>query len=387
MDKQSICFAGLSRQEEAEVVASFKQANAKHGNRWLVTPESEARVLVIDMDSMYGQMSLMKALGTGKTLVALTASGRADTDHILARPVTVAGIDALLSAIESGTTPNTNIAGDATPMPTPAPDAALAARETGSPPPSRATPVSAPAAAAPAAAPAGAPAATTAAAAPAPPPAATPTQAAAPTPAPVGDYSPRSTGQQPAMPAARLTLADFLRPGALPGPVRLQRGDAPELVLDPSNQTWFGGATLKPLMPYGLLELKDSDFAPVAAADLPALEGRLGARQPYARLAWLLALAGGGGALMPGFNPNDKYKLLKWPQTEREFPKHFRIATVMMKGPATLTEIAEAAGVGLDEVIDYVNASLAVGVAEPESGLPPPADAGKGGGLLGRFRR
>src|SRR5688572_11214234 len=101
MDKLSICFAGLSRQEEAEVVSLFKQANAQRGNRWLVTPETEANVLVIDMDSMYGQMSLMKALGTGKTLVALTAGNRADTDFVLARPVTAAGIAQLLASIEA----------------------------------------------------------------------------------------------------------------------------------------------------------------------------------------------------------------------------------------------------------------------------------------------
>ena len=88
MTNHSICFAGLSREEEAEVVARFKQANARVGNRWLVTPETDAAVLVIDMDSMYGQMSLMKAIGTGKILVALTASGRAETDYVLQRPVT-----------------------------------------------------------------------------------------------------------------------------------------------------------------------------------------------------------------------------------------------------------------------------------------------------------
>ena len=101
MDKLSICFTGLSRQEETEIVSLFKQANTRRGGRWLATPETEARVLVIDMDSMYGQMSLMKALGSGKTLVALTAGARADTDHVLARPVTVEGIEALLAAIET----------------------------------------------------------------------------------------------------------------------------------------------------------------------------------------------------------------------------------------------------------------------------------------------
>ena len=74
MDKLSICFTGLSRQEETEIVSLFKQANTRRGGRWLATPETEARVLVIDMDSMYGQMSLMKALGSGKTLVALTSA-------------------------------------------------------------------------------------------------------------------------------------------------------------------------------------------------------------------------------------------------------------------------------------------------------------------------
>jgi hypothetical protein len=190
---------------------------------------------------------------------------------------------------------------------------------------------------------------------------------------------------QASVPAVR-HLGDFLRPGAIAGPVRLQRGDAPELVLDPSTQTYLGNSALKPLLPYCGVALTEGDFTGVSAAELPGLEAKLGGRHPFARLAWLCALASGGGALMPGYGPNDKYKLLKWPQTEREYPKHFRIATVMMKGPANLTEIAELSGVGLDEVIDYVNASLAIGVAEQEAPAPAVSDPGKGG-LLGRFRR
>ena len=80
MSSHNICFAGLSREEEAQVTATFQQANARVGNQWTLTPENAAGVLVIDMDSMYGQMSLMKAIGSGKVLVALTASGRAETD-------------------------------------------------------------------------------------------------------------------------------------------------------------------------------------------------------------------------------------------------------------------------------------------------------------------
>lgn len=382
MDKLSICFAGLSRQEEAELTSLFKQANAQRGNRWLVAPEAEAGALVIDMDSMYGQMSLMKALGTGKKLVALTSGGRADTDYKLMRPVTAAAMGELLAAMEGGAA--TSAPAAAAPADTPPPAAAPA---TSAPAPA-ATPASAsaPAAATPvdqstkitAELPAAPATPVPAAAAPAPAPAPTPGPAPATAPAPAPAPTPA--------PAATRTLADYLRPGAFTGPMRIKHGDAPEIVLDPESQTWLGGNALKPLMPYGAASLQDSEFTPVPAADLAALEAKNGGRQPYSRLAWLLALAGGSGALMPGFNPNEKYKLLKWPQTEREFPKHFRIATVMMKGPALLTEIAEASGVGLDEVIDYVNASLAVGVAEPESGAIP-VDAAKGGGLLGRFRR
>ena len=357
MTTHSICFAGLSREEEAEITARFKQANASTGNRWLLTPETEAGVLVIDMDSMYGQMSLMKAIGSGKTLVALTAGGRADTDYVLQRPVTAESIAELFKQIEAGM-PAPAAAPRAEPAPTPV--------ETPQPAPAPVTP---------------------AAAAPKPAPA-EPAPVAAPTTAEQPAVAARTTSEQPAFvaPPAEPRLADYLRPGALAGPVRLQMAGAPDLVLDPSSQTYLSGQALKPLLPYCTKVIREADLVPVPAAELPALAASLGGSQPLARLAWLCALGGGNGALAPGFGPNEKYKLLRWPQTEREFPKHFRIATVMMKGPALLTEIAEQSGVPLAEVIDYVNACLATGVAEPESGPPPATDAGKGG-LLGRFRR
>ncbi len=358
MSKHNICFAGLSRDEEAQVTAVFQQANARLGNQWTLTPENAAGVLVIDMDSMYGQMSLMKAIGSGQILVALTASGRAETDYVLTRPVTAEALVQLMAQIDGkAPAPAAAPAAPSAPEPAPAPartapDVPASERVTGPTPV-----VVAPLAASPAPAPA-------------------PVAAAAdpePAPAPVRPADPR--------------LADLLRPGALSGPVRLQLTGAADLVLDPATQTYLAGSALKPLLPYCAAILRDADQHPVAPADLPAIAASLGGAQPWSRLAWLCALSSGNGALMPGFSPNDKYKLLKWPQTEREFPKHFRIATVMMKGPASLTEIAELSTTPLSEVIDYVNACLASGVAEPESGLPPAADAAKGGGLLGRFRR
>src|SRR5690606_30320943 len=124
-------------------------------------------------------------------------------------------------------------------------------------------------------------------------------------------------------------LAGLLRPGALPGPVLIQFDDGPPLLLEPGSQGYFAGPALNPLLPYTTVMLRDGDLRPVTPSELPALATRLGASQPFSRLAWLCALGGSGGALLPGYGPNDRYKLLKWPQTEREWPKHFRIATVM----------------------------------------------------------
>lgn len=351
MTTLSICFTGLSREEESAVVSCFKQANARLGNRWLATPESEAGVLVIDMDSMYGQMSLMKALGTGRVLVALTASGRAETDYVLQRPVTVDALVALLGQID---------------LDTPEPEAEA-------PPHADAAAPAAPVQAAPEPAPA-----------PAPPSVAPMAPPAAAAPASAGVPSPPEPAV--ALPV-QSRLADLLRTSALAGAVRLQLPDAPELVLDPATQTYLGGAALKPLLPYCSRAFAAADLQPVAAAELPALAARMGGTQPWSRLAWLCALTGGNGALAEGHGPNEKYRLLKWPQTEREFPKHFRIATVMMKGPAELMDISQASGASLAEVIDFVNASLATGVAEPETAAATAVDPGKGGGLLGRFRR
>ncbi len=91
--------------------------------------------------------------------------------------------------------------------------------------------------------------------------------------------------------------------------------------------------------------------------------------------------------LLSGTATDGRYLLKKWPQTEREYPKHFRIATVMMKGPAGVTEIAEASGVGSDEVADFINANLATGYAEVAVDLTPPEPPSpRTTGLFGRIR-
>ena len=190
----------------------------------------------------------------------------------------------------------------------------------------------------------------------------------------------------PPAPARDPVFADWLAPHMLSGKLRYQREGGPVLLIDADARQYHGPGGLKPLAGYFAGNVRAEDFSPAGDAEWTSEAGKLGAPQPIARLAWYGGLQAGGGNLLPGFDPQGKYHLTKWPQTEREFPKHFRIATAMMKGPATLQEIAEASGVPESDVADFVNANLATGFAEPWSEpAPEPTDAGKPG-LFGRLR-
>jgi hypothetical protein len=350
MTPKTLCFTGFSKEEAASLPSLFEAANARFGRSWQLVPEGQEQVLVIDMDSMYGHMSWLKAHNSGRVTVGVTIAGRSETDHVLSRPVTVDGLVALLSTL-SGQEASAAPAPAPTPAPAPAPAPAV--------PPSalEAAKVTAPAPAMPAD-----PVRTTGQR-PAMPAEPDPARTTGSRPAMPPLDAARTTGQRPAMPPREPGLADYLRAGALSGPVKVQLPGAPLLVLDPATQTYLGGSSLKAFQPYGESPLRPDDIHPIEPGELAQMAGKLGAPQPWSRLAWLCALVGHRGTIAPGIDPNAQFKLNKWPQTEREFPKHFRIATVMMKGPARLTEIAEQSGVPLPEVTDFVNASLATGYA------------------------
>jgi len=87
MPLATVCFTGFSRDDQAKAHQFFAQANADTGNRFELAPEADAKVLVIDMDSMYGHMTWLKAQGSGKTTVGLTSGERCETDFILKSPM------------------------------------------------------------------------------------------------------------------------------------------------------------------------------------------------------------------------------------------------------------------------------------------------------------
>jgi hypothetical protein len=180
-------------------------------------------------------------------------------------------------------------------------------------------------------------------------------------------------------------LAEWLASGRVRGRVRFADGST-SVLIDPDERQYFGPSALKATAPLFERDATLADFEPVSADVWSAQTAALGTPQPLARLIWFGALLAGQGRLAGGYDPSERFKLSKWPQTEREFPKHFRIATAMMKGPATVAELAEASSVPEADVADFVNASLATGFAEPHREPEPEPEASKTGGLFGRLR-
>ena len=360
MASATLCFSGFSRDENSLIQKQFEQANASLGNRWALVDEAEARVLLIDMDSMYGHMTWLKAHGGGKTTIGLTAGERSETDFLLKRPLTVESLGLLLDQLADK-------AGNATRATDPAVAMATATAAV-------AATVAAPVAQAPVA-----------------PSAAAPASDAAPAKAsPSADYiAAVTTAQRAAMApvvAHEPRVSDFLPPGVLGGPTRLQLAGAPLLAFDPATQTYAGSATLKPLLPYVDAAVQESDFVAIAQSEFDRIKASTGGAQPYMRLLWLFGLSVGNGQLLPGFSTGKKLLLTKWPQIEREYPKHFRLATVMMKGPALIKELAELSGVAESEVIDFVNAGLLTGSVVVEGTSTTAGDVARASALLARPR-
>lgn len=354
---------GMDSTTLAEVKAAFKAANAETGNRWTLVGDDVAAVVVIDMDSLYGPMSWLRLHAAGRKVIGLTAGDRNQTDYRLPRPVTANDFAVLLSEIAGEAAAVDTAPPPSASTPAPAPGDTLRPAQAVAVDEAEAAPIEAPAMAA------------------APPtqvePAAEPEAEPAPVPDPLAELPP----DRP--------LAAWLGADGLERRVRLQRGNGPVLLIDPLGKVYHGPATLKPLAAYFDGTLLAEDFATPDAAAWEREAASIGAAQPLSRLQWLGGLLGGQGSLLSGQDPEGKYRLTKWPQTEREYPKHFRIATAMMKDPATLADVAEASGVPEDEVADFINANLATGYAErvpPGAPDQEPTTQKPAGGLFGRMR-
>ncbi len=377
---------GMDSAIEAELHTAFKAANAETGGHWQLLNENDADFVVVDMDSMYGPMSWLRLHAAGKRVIGLTSAQRTQTDYHLVRPLNTDSLAALLTTIaaENGIAATAPVA---TPVAAPTPEPPKPSGMSTAPMPQDQLPEEHPQAVDEEAEPPS-PAPTLPASVEAGTLAPTTIQPAAsiavettsiPIPPPVPPPAPPA-------PARPRGLGDWLAPGQLPGRMRYRRNAGPMLLIDPITRQFHGPAALKPVAGYfeGAVEL--ADFEEADAATWAREAAALGPAQPLARLQWYAGLLAGKGELLPGFDANGQFKLGKWPQTEREFPKHFRIATAMMKGPATLDDITAASGVPREDVVDFVNASLATGFAEPYSEPEPEPEPQKPSGLFGRLR-
>ena len=355
---QTLGMTGMDPATESALKAAFEQANARLGQAWRLVPDQDAAYVVVDMDSMYGPMSWLRLHAAGKQVIGLTAAPRTQADFHLVQPFTADSVAALLRDIAAGTTAPTS-------APAHAAAPAVPSGMSASPVPQDQLPEELPA--------------------PRDEEERAPLGPKLPDSVEAGTLAPTTVQPAPPAPAPAPVrergFFDWLAPGVLAGRVRYR-----DLLIDADQRQYHGPAALKPLAGYFDGVVERGDFAPVDDATWARETASLGGAQPLNRLQWYGGLVVGRGALLPGHEADGRYRLGKWPQTEREFPKHFRIATQMMKGPATLDEIAAGSGVPREDVVDFVNASLATGYAEPvREQAPEPAEAAKSG-LFGRLR-
>ncbi|MGL6290879.1 MAG: hypothetical protein ACRC2H_09350 [Silanimonas sp.] len=316
-----LSFSGFDRADEAKARALFESLRL---GDWSLSDEAGADAVLIDLDSMYGQMAWMKGLDVGKVSIGLTHALRADTAYRLDAPLAADTFRAVLNEVAEAL----RAAGRATPA---APDRSPTPRTTAEAP---VLPVAAP--------------------------------APVPAPTPVS-----TTRDAPAISAPMSATRLAARIARATGPFTVQFADLPRVVIDPTTQQFAPGKSLKALLGYATAELPADAVEALNAETAATALRQAGDLQPLSRLNWLLALGGGEGRVVT-HAPGTRFQLGKWPQAEREFPKHFRIATVMLKSPATVSEIATASGASEAEVADYVNAALAVGHASAAcAGVPP----------------
>ena len=378
----SLGFTGMDRVIQTELHAAFSEAIERERLSIDLRDDANADIVVVDMDSLYGPMSWMQLHNAGRKVVGYTSSSRSQSDFILMRPLRP---DAVTALLREAFPVSGGVAATVVPSPSTLPDAAGQAAVAASAPESP-DPATAPRDPLPGEVPAFV---DIAAGAPAAEPAASTFQDADPPPSPVTTRTEpeASQAQQAADEALEdIRLADWLAPGSLATRRKYALPGGALLYLDPHALVYHGPATLKPLEAAFSAQIGNADLEPVEDAEWAGAAESHGPAQPWSRLVWYGALLQGKGRLLPPHDPIGRYKLNRWVQTEREFPKHFRIATAMMKGPATISEIAVAASVTEADAADFVNACIATGVAEPVLPEPPaPPDAARSG-LLGRLR-
>src|SRR4051812_22685683 len=341
---RTIAVTGASEQDVDRIAALLERNRHKLSMPWQTADAADADLLVVDIESTYGQMDWLRARSRGRLVIAYTSAAEPlEPEFSLRKPVVSSDLVALLNRISEDMSSGKM---EAAPMrsanaenyeaPAPQPVVRLADRK------------------------------------------------------PTADPKPVAFVDAPAeiqvAPAETYHVDELLAVlDANDGPVRLVHGGLPSIIIDPARQRRYAGVALKALSDWAKLPLRRSELIHLNAAEFAAAVEILPA-QPYSRLVWLAHLARSEGQLDPGLPADGRYRLTRWPQVEREFPKHFRIATAMMAGSATIDDIAAMSKAGASDVVEFINGYNALGYVECAAILPV-TSPGDRTGLLERVRK
>jgi len=336
---RTIAVTGVTENDAARFASLLERHRNKLDVSWASGDASEADLLLVDVESPYGQMDWLRARSRGRLVIAYTsASEPLEPEFSLRKPVVGGDLVALLNRIGANL--------DAKPQaPAPLQPANAANYEPAAP---ALTVVRTPEAVV-----------------------RTPEVPAPPTTAPLPN-------------AAFIDdVVVALDPGE--GPMRLVCEGLPSIIIDSAKQRWHAGVGLKALagwckLPMGRDQMVRLDAEEFASA-VEILPG-----QPYSRLVWFAHLMRGEGNLDPTLPADARYRLNRWPLVEREFPRHFRIATAMMRGIGSLEEIAAQSTASVADVADFINAYNALGYVEYEGAVSMAVIADRSG-LLDRMRK
>ncbi len=350
---RTIAVTGASEQDAARIASLLEKHRAKLSSPWENGEAAHADLLVVDIESMYGQMDWLRARSRGRLVIAYTSAAEPlEPEFSLRKPVVSGDLVALLNRISENLG---NGRAEAAPMrpanaesyeapPAAEPEAPAVVRRTDRKPASNVTELK-------------------------------PVAAVVEAPAGIKVAPPETYRIDELL--AKLDAAD--------GPVRVVHEGLPSIIIDPARQRWYAGVALKALSDWARLPLRRSELIRLDPAEFAAAIEILPA-QPYSRLVWLAHLARSDGGLDAGLPADARYRLTRWPQVEREFPRHFRIATAMMSTSGTIDDIAAQSKAGAADVIEFINAYNALGYVECEAMLPV-TSPGDRSGLLERVRK
>jgi hypothetical protein len=351
----TVCVAGAEADVVAHLNALLEEQRGRLDARWRTADRANADLLVIDTDSLYGHMDWLKACASGRLVASWSSVPKTgDAQFRLHKPIVAKDLVALLNRV------GTQLGGHSSPSGKPEQPPAPVRPISESNAPARPMPESAE------------------------PLRVVPERAVLESVAPSVELAPAAA--RVAAPPRGMQLTDLLKiDSPLKGRLRLAADGLPALLLDPHHRAWHTASTLKTLSDWCTRTLSSADVQSIDDAQFTAAVAKMPA-QPYARLKWLAHLVRGEGRLDPGLDVNARYKLTRWPQSEREFPKHFRIATMMLKQASTLDEIAAQGGATIADVANFINAYHAIGYIEHDQPEPAQEEPHRGG-LFGRARK